>query len=201
MKITAERLRSNTPRACEEQVKLFETLYPDGVMPTVENLSDIASESLDAWWLVHLLPAEGQGSQLAYMLWCAEQVAYLCKDKRVEECLAVARRRVIDPGSVTNDQLAAARDAAWAAVYAAENVSVRSAARSAAWAAIGSVVDASVWSAIEAARSAAWAAAEAADAAVRDAADPARAAAWAAAESAERSAQLAALSQLLLECS
>jgi hypothetical protein len=166
--------------ACEPQRDEFRRLYPDGCEPTVDVLTALANSGytpgclLDVFWLVRLLPEEGPGSARAFALWCAEQVAPLAKDKRVDDCLAVVRRRVDAPGSCTDGELAAAGAAAGEAAWEA----AREAAGAAAWAA---------------AREAAGAAAgEAAMAAAREAA---REAAWAAA----RESQIACLSQLLLE--
>jgi hypothetical protein len=151
MKITTALLRQHN--ACNDgspgQVDLFEELYPNGLIPDVASLSEAAAAGLDVWWAWHLLPEEGPGSQRAYALWCAEQVEHLTDDPRVHDCLAVVRRRVQTPNSVSDRDLEAAREAA------------RDAAGAAAWAA--------AWEAEAAAGAAAWAAREAAGAAARDA--------------------------------
>ena len=133
MRITTDVLRA--ANACEEQRDLFAELYPDGLEPTVEWLSEAAAHGLDVWWCWHLLPAEGPGSQRAYALWCAEQVAHLCSDRRVAKCLAVVRRRVARPASVSDAERAAAGDAARAAAGAAAWAAAWAAAGAAAWAA------------------------------------------------------------------
>ena len=171
-RITVSTLRA--VGACTDQAALFAHLYPRGITPTVEHFAEAAAQGLDVWWAYHLLPAEGPGSQRAYALWCAEQVAHLSVDRRVAECLAVVLRCVENPVAVTDQMLAAAgpaRAAAWAAVGAA---------RAAAWAAVGAAEDV----AGAAARAAVWAAEEAAGAAAWDAA---------------RAAQMACLAQLLAE--
>jgi hypothetical protein len=152
MRITAELLTKHA--ACMEQLKIFKREWTNGCQPTVENMSLGAALGLDVWWLCNLLPKEGPGSQRAYALWCAKQVEHLMKDDRSTQCLQIVERRVVAPESVSDNELSAAKDAAWAA-----------------------------------ARDAAWAAASAA----------ARAAAWDAARDAARDAQLACLSQLLME--
>ncbi len=120
MRITAELLRRHG--ACKEQCATVATLWPDGAVPTIDALTEAAANGLDPWWLWRLLPAEGPGSRRAYALWCAEQVAHLCSAPRVAQCMAVVRRRVESPGSVTDDELRRARscaaDAASAAAYA-----------------------------------------------------------------------------------
>ena len=122
MKITPALLRKHG--ACSEQVEEFAALYPHGTEPTVEEMFTCAAEGLDVLWCLRLLPLEGPGSQRAFSLWCAEQVAHLSDDPRVAECLAVVRTRVLDPASVTDNVLAAAwaaarEAAAWAAEAAA----------------------------------------------------------------------------------
>ena len=182
MRITIKRLKA--VKACTNQVKLFETLYPTGVEPTVENMTHAAAAGLEVDWSFHLLPAEGPGSQRAYALWCAEQVAHLNTDPRVEQCLEVVRRKVADPASVTDVDLAAAGDAARAAARAAGD---------AAWAALAAAL-AAAGDAAWATRDAAWAA----RAAAGDVAWAAGDAVWAT-RAAAREAQIAYLSQLLLE--
>jgi hypothetical protein len=162
--------------ACTAQRDEFRRLFPDGCEPTVESLFELANSeympgcTLDVFWLVRLLPEEGPGSMRAFALWCAEQVAPLCDDQRVRDCIEVVRRRVDVPGSCTDQELAAAWDAAWAAAGAA--------AGAAAWDAAGAAAGAAAWDA-------AW--------------DAARAAAGAAALAAAGAAQIACLSQLLCE--
>ena len=127
MKITADLLAARG--ACVDQVAEVRRLWPRGAEPTDEDLTQAEAHGLNWLWLVCLLPAEGPGSQRAFALWCAEQVAHLADDQRVADCLDVVRRRVADPSSVSDVELAAAWAAAWAAASAA------GAAASAAWAA------------------------------------------------------------------
>jgi hypothetical protein len=98
-----------------------------------------------------------------FAVWCARQVQHLMKDERSLRALDVAE--AFANGNATQEELAAACDAAWAAA--------RSAASDAAWDAAWAVA----WAA---ARSAAWAAASdaARDAASGAASGAARAAAW-----------------------
>ena len=115
MKITPALLRQHN--ACSEQVEEFSALYPHGTEPTVEAMFVCAAEGLDALWCLCLLPPEGPGSRRAFALWCAEQVSDLSADPRVAECLAVVRRRVENPDSVSDFELseAARAAAAWMA--------------------------------------------------------------------------------------
>jgi hypothetical protein len=109
---------------------------------------------------------------------CARRVQNLMQDKRSINALDVAERYA--NGKATEDELAAASDAAWAAASDAAWPTARDAAMDSAWAA--------AWSA---ARDAAWAA-------VRDAArDAARYAARAAASETERKAQIEIAIELL----
>ncbi len=125
-----------------------------------------------------------------FALWCAERVRHLMTDPRSTAALDVVARHL--RGEATDEELAAARDAAWAgsaaaaaawaAAWAAE--AAEAAASDAAWAAsaaaawAGSAAAAAAWAA-------AWAVARAAP----------RAAAWAA--DAERAAQRAELERML----
>jgi hypothetical protein len=110
---------------------------------------------------------------------CADRVVLLTKSDKGKNCIAVARRYA--HGEATDEELAAARDAAWAAVSRAANDAAwdaREAACAAAWTADSD--------AARAAREAAWDATQAACAAAGAAAwtaalDAARAAAWTAA--------------------
>jgi len=107
----------------------------------------------DALWCLRAVPGHDREKRL-YAVWCARQVQHLLTDPRSMAALDVAERHA--NGLASDDELAAARDAAWAAAWAAAR-----AARAAAWAA-GAAAGA-------AARAAAWAAARAARAAAMDA--------------------------------
>jgi len=110
MRITYELLRRHG--ACESQALRFRELYPRGALPTVEVLTVLAAQGLDVLWGRCLLPTEGHGSRRALALWFTEQVVR-------DEVLPVIRRRVEDPSSVSNGELAAAWSAAEAATEAA----------------------------------------------------------------------------------
>ncbi len=85
-----------------------------------------------------------------FALWCAERVRHLMTDPRSTAALDVVARHL--RGEATDEELAAARDAAWAAEAAASY-----AARDAAWAAsaaaawAGSAASAASWTAARAA--------------------------------------------------
>ena len=93
----------------------------------------------DALWCLRTVEGYDREIRL-FAVWCARQVQHLLKDQRSIDALDVAERYA--NGEATEDELTAARAAAWAAMWAAWG-----AARAAAWAA---------WSA---AWGAAWAAA------------------------------------------
>jgi hypothetical protein len=99
----------------------------------------------DALWCLRAMPQHNMHWRL-YAVWCARQVQHLMTDARSVAALDVAERYA--HGTASNQELAAAgdaaRDAAWAAAGAA--------ARAAAWAAARAA-------ARDAARAAAWAAA------------------------------------------
>ena len=120
----------------------------------------------DALWCCRAEPQEWRTWRL-FAVWCGRQVQHLMTDPRSTAALDVAERHA--NGNATDEELAAAwdaaRDAAWDAAW--------DAARDAAWAAAWAAARAAAWAA---ARAAAW---DAAWAAARAAAwDAARAAAW-----------------------
>jgi hypothetical protein len=107
-----------------------------------------------------------------FAIWCAEQALALIDDPDPRSLKALEVKRAWLDGNATDEELSAARAAAWAAA--------RAAALDAAWAAARAAALAAAWAA---ARAAAWAAAWAA--ALDAALDAARAAAWAAAWAAQ----------------
>ena len=126
----------------------------------------------DALWCCRAEPDHDREWRL-FAVWCARRVQHLLTDPRSIAALDVAERYA--NGEATQDELAAARGAAWAATEAATEAAAGAAAwaaTEAAWAAAGAATEA----AAGAAARAAWAAAEAA----------ADAAAWAAARAAQR---------------
>ena len=99
----------------------------------------------DALWCLRAVDGHEREMRL-YAVWCARQVQHLMTDPRSVAALDVAERHA--NGEATDEELAAARDAAWDAAWAAATDAAWAAARDAAWAA-----------ATDAARAAAWAAA------------------------------------------
>ncbi|WP_181157202.1 hypothetical protein [Burkholderia multivorans] len=134
----------------------------DAEIPLVDVLNSNGID--DALWSLRCVSGADRDIRL-FAVWCARQVEHLMEDQRSKDALNVAER--FANGDASDEELAAARDAAWDAAWDA----ARAAARAAAWDA-----------ARAAARAAAWAAAGAA------AGDAARAAAWAAAGAAARAA-------------
>ncbi len=124
----------------------------------------------DALWCLRCNREWDRDSRL-FAVWCARQVQHLMIDERSINALDVAER--FANGNATQEELAAARDAAWAAARAAAWAAARDAAwdaaRDATWAAAR---DAARDAARAAARDAAW------DAAMAAARDAAWAAAW-----------------------
>jgi hypothetical protein len=93
-----------------------------------------------------------------FAVWSARQVQHLMRDPRSTHALDVAERHA--DGLATDEDLAAARDAAWDAARAAAEATARAAARAAAWAAaLDAARAAAEATARAAARDAAWAAA------------------------------------------
>ncbi|PRF89605.1 hypothetical protein [Burkholderia multivorans] len=134
----------------------------DAEIPLVDVLNSNGID--DALWSLRCVSGADRDIRL-FAVWCARQVEHLMEDQRSKDALNVAER--FANGDASDEELAAARDAAWDAAWDA----ARAAARAAAWDA-----------ARAAARAAAWAAAGAASG------DAARAAAWAAAGAAARAA-------------
>ena len=114
----------------------------------------------DALWCLRAVKGRDREIRL-YAVWCARQVQHLNTDPLVSACIDVAER--FANGEATDEERAAAwdaaRDAARAAARAAAWDAARDAARAAAWDAAG---DAARDAAGDAARDAAWAAARAA---------------------------------------
>ena len=145
-----------------------------------ETLKDEDNEKICAHEMRLVRRCEGWNERTARLFACdcAERVLPIFEkaypaDKRPRQCIETARK--FANGKATQEQLNAARDAAWAAAW--------DAAGDAAWAAAGAAARAAAW---DAAWAAAWAAAgDAAGAA-------ARAAAWAAAGAAAGAAARAA---------
>ena len=109
----------------------------------------------DALWALRACEQtrEMQRASRLFAVWCARQLQHLMTDQRSLNALDVAERHA--HGDATDEELAAARGAAWGAAWGA----ARAAARGAAWdAARGAAWDAA-W---DAAWGAAWGAARAA---------------------------------------
>ena len=88
----------------------------------------------DALWTLRCRP-EYNNLWRKYAVWCARQVEHLMPDDRSKNALDVAWRH--SDGLATDEELAAARDAArdaaWAAARDAAWAAARDAARAAAW--------------------------------------------------------------------
>lgn len=113
----------------------------------------VASNGLDdALWCCRAEPGHDREWRL-FAVWCARRVQHLLTDPRSIAALDVAERYA--NGAATQDDLTAARAAAWAAAEAAAGAAARAdalaAAQAAAWAAAGAAARA-------AAGAAAWAA-------------------------------------------
>ena len=126
--------------------------------PALDILKHETIPAQDKLWVVARESLISAKTLRLYAVWCARQVQHLMKDSRSIAALDVAERYA--NGSASDEDLAAARDAAWAAAWAARDAAwdTRDAARAAALA--------TAWDA----RAAAWAAWAAARDAARDAA-------------------------------
>ena len=109
----------------------------------------------DALWCLRAMPEHNKHWRL-YAVWCARQVQHLMTDARSVAALDVAERHA--HGTASNQELAAARAAAWDAVRDAAGVAARAASRAAAWDAAGYAAGVAAGAAAGAAASAAQAA-------------------------------------------
>ena len=178
MKTTLNKIREHLPctSGWEKLLRLLNKKKADDEPISIVQIID--SNGLDdALWCLRAV--EGRDREIRqYMVWCARQVQHLMTDPRSLNALYIAER--FANGLATQEELAAARDAAGDAAWDAG--SARDAAGAAAWAA-KAARDAAGDAALDAARaagSAAWDAAMAAARAAGSARDAAGAAAWAA---------------------
>ena len=105
----------------------------------------------DALWCLRAVDGHQREMRL-YAVWCARQVQRLMRDPRSLAALDVAERHA--NGKATDDELAAARTAAWVAACAAAWDAARDAACAAAQDAAGAAAWAAAWAARTAARTA-----------------------------------------------
>jgi len=91
----------------------------------------------DALWCLRAAPKDWEPGIRMYAVWCAKQVEHLMTDKRSKNALLVAQNHAL--GLATDEELAAAGDAAWASLAAG---AASLAAWSAAWAAGAAARDA-----------------------------------------------------------
>ena len=105
---------------------------------------------VDVWqtakpeWLMWVATRQGvldDRTVRLFACWCVRQVWHLLADERSRNAVEVAQRFAV--GDATEQELVAARDAAWAAAWAA----ARAAARDAAWAAAGDAAGDAAWAA------------------------------------------------------
>ena len=165
--------------------------YGQGTPIEMEKVLEVCGFD-DALWALRILIEPADKEVRIFVCDCAERVLPLFVkkhpiDKRPQQAIVIARKYANN--EVTQEELAAARDAAEAASRDAAGAAARDAAGAAAEAAAGAAAEAA---ARDAAGDAAWAAAwDAAGAAAWDAAEAAAwDAAWAAAWAAEKEWQI-----------
>ena len=137
MKTTLHKIRAQSP--CEEGwKKLLQHLRKTKADDAPLHLRTILDSNGidDTLWCLRAVEGESRVMRL-YALWCARQTQYLMTDQRSLDALNVVERHA--NGSATDEELAAARAAAWDAAGAA--------AWPAAWAAAGAVARAAAWAA------------------------------------------------------
>jgi len=98
----------------------------------------------DALWCCRAAPEYDREWRL-FAVWCARQVQHLMTDQRSIDALDVAER--FANGLATQQELAAAGYAAWAAAWAATGDAARAAAMAAGWAAARAAAMAAWWAA------------------------------------------------------
>jgi hypothetical protein len=107
-------------------------LKPDDAETPVPLLTILESNGLDdALWCLRAVEGKDREIRL-FAVWCARQVQHLMTDPRSTEALDVAERYA--NGQASDEELTAARAAAWDAAWAASDAArAASAARAAAW--------------------------------------------------------------------
>ena len=164
MKTTLKDLR--TADACTERYtalrKGLGKNYGDSTPITMTQILDLNGLDDCLWAISHTQNGRGDKLVRLFACDCAERALPIFEkaspnDTRPRDCIAVARR--FANGEATDQERAAARDAAWAAAgdaaWDAAGAAARAAAWAAAWDAARAAARAAAW---DAARAAAWAA-------------------------------------------
>lgn len=173
MKTTLNKIREHAP-CSSGWTKLLGTLgKTKSDDEPLAFLTILSSNGIDdALWCLRSAPEYNRDSRL-FAVWCARQVQHLMTDARSIDALDVAERHI--DGLASNDELSAAREAAWEAAWEAWSV-VREASESVEWSA-RAAAEAAAWGVLSAervARVVAQAAREAAQAAACEAAEAAQ---------------------------
>ena len=156
MKTTLNKIRKHSPCPSGWKKLLAYIGKTEADYEPLSLLTILDSNGLDdALWCLRAVEGHDREIRL-YAVWCARQVQHLLTDKRSLDALDVAERYA--NGKATDDELNAARDAAWTAEAAAWGA--RDAAGAAARAAAREAADAA-WGAAWVAGGAAGAGAEA----------------------------------------
>ncbi len=151
MKTTLNKIRLHSPCADGWRKLLAHLGKTAADDETVSVKTVIESNGIeDALWCLRAV--EGRDNEIRlFAVWCARQVQHLMTDSRSIAAIAVAER--FANGEASQEDLAAARDAARAAARAAARDAARAAARAAARDAARAAAWAAAWAA---ARDAAW---------------------------------------------
>ena len=162
MKTTLNQIRDKSPCACGWKkllAHLGKTAADDSPLSIATVLDSNGLD--DALWCLQAVKGHDREIRL-YCVWCARQVQHLMTDPRSLDALDVAER--FANGEATEQERAAALDAAgdaaWVAAWDAAGAAARAAAGDAAWAAAWDAAwAAAMAAAMDAARAAVWAAA------------------------------------------
>ncbi len=130
MKTTLNKIREHHPCANGWTKLLTHLNKTQADDEPLDILAILESNGLeDALWCLRAVSGHDRDIRL-YTVWCARQVQHLMTDARSISALDVAERHA--KGLATDDELAAARAAAWQAACAAD-APARDAAEDAAW--------------------------------------------------------------------
>ena len=136
--ITRESLRS--AGACHSDERIAEWVPEAGVVVSPETVAEAISAGVsreDIHWALAMAAVASDRVLREHACWCARRALALVPDPDPRRLKAVEVAERFALGEATRDELAAARDAAWAAAWdaawAAAWAAARDAARDAAW--------------------------------------------------------------------
>lgn len=126
-------VRSLQGREFSESDKQRESYIRFSHKEPISILSILESNGLDdALWALRCIDNAGRDRDVRlYAVWCARQVEHMTTDQRSKDALDIAELHA--NGTETDEELAAARDAAWEAAWYASCAAASASASAAAW--------------------------------------------------------------------